>query len=138
MDEDLLAEMNEINERLATTWITVIAGALQKNGVLTTALSLTRQTVDGIQSTNTWLSELELEIPPPAVINSTSELSQTLRKLNALKNRVDLKTNEYKSFIEAGKTEKKKQLPCIVSFTERYNHRECGCGPSSCRRGNEG
>uniref|UniRef100_A0A0N8BMF8 Dystrophin major muscle n=2 Tax=Daphnia magna TaxID=35525 RepID=A0A0N8BMF8_9CRUS len=102
VDEDLLAEMNEINERLATTWITVIAGALQKNGVLTTALSLTRQTVDGIQSTNTWLSELELEIPPPAVINSTSELSQTLRKLNALKNRVDLKTNEYKSFIEAG------------------------------------
>ncbi|KAI9557614.1 dystrophin [Daphnia sinensis] len=102
VDEDLLAEMNEINERLATTWITVIAGALQKNGVLTTALSLTRQTVDGIESTNTWLNELELEIPPPAVINSTSELSQTLRKLNALKNRVDLKTNEYKSFIEAG------------------------------------
>lgn len=106
VDEDLLVEMNKINERLATTWITVIAGALQKNGVLNTALSLTRQTVGGIESTNTWLNELEIEIPPPVVINSTSELSQTLRKLNALKNRVDLKTSECKGFIEAGKIEK--------------------------------
>ncbi|XP_046644687.1 utrophin-like isoform X8 [Daphnia pulicaria] len=102
VDEELSAEMNKISERLATTWITVIAGALQKNGVLATALSLTRQTVEGIESTNVWLNELELEIPPPAVINSTSELSQTLRKLNALKNRVDLKTSEYKCFSEAG------------------------------------
>ncbi|EFX89386.1 dystrophin [Daphnia pulex] len=102
VDEELLAEMNKISERLATTWITVIAGALQKNGVLATALSLTRQTFEGVESTNVWLNELELEIPPPAVINSTSELSQTLRKLNALKNRVDLKTSEYKCFIEAG------------------------------------
>jgi hypothetical protein len=105
VDEELLAEMNKISERLATTWITVIAGALQKNGILTTALSLTRQTVEGIESTNVWLNELELEIPPHAVINSTSELSQTLRKLNALKNRVDLKTSEYKCFVEAGITQ---------------------------------
>ena len=103
VDEDLLDEMNKISERLATTWITVIADALQKNSVLHTALTLTRRAVEGIESTNIWLNELELDIPPPAIINSTSELSQTLRKLNALKNRVDLKTNEYKSFMDAGK-----------------------------------
>lgn len=104
VDENLFNEMNGISERLATTWITVIADALQKNGVLNTALNLTRQTVEGMESTELWLNELEEEVPPPAVINSTSELSQTLRKLNALKNRVDMKTSEYKSFIDAGKT----------------------------------
>ncbi len=103
VDEYLLNEMNQISDRLATTWITVIAEALQKNGLLNTALTSTRRTVEGIESTNIWLNELELDIPPPAIINSTSELSQTLRKLNALKNRVDLRTNDYKSFLDAGK-----------------------------------
>lgn len=95
--------MNGISERLATTWISVIADASQKNNTLNTALALTRQTVEGIESIETWINELETEVPTPAVIDSTSELSQTLRKLNALKSRVDSKASEYKTFMDAGK-----------------------------------
>ena len=103
VDQDLLTEMNGISERLATTWISVVADALEKNKILYTALELTRQTVEGIESTEIWINDLHGEIPTPAIINSTSELSQTLRKLNALKSRVDSKAGEYKTFMDAGK-----------------------------------
>lgn len=102
-DEQLSQELKKINERLSTTWVTVVADSTQKNAVLKNALDLTKRTLEGITTTNQWLDELQTDIPEPAVINSTSELSQTLRKLNALKNRVDAKAIEYKSIVDAGK-----------------------------------
>ena len=102
VDEDLQLELNKSTELLNSTWLHVISDAKEKNGLLKGALDLTRKTVEGIASTNAWLDELQADIPTIVVINSTSELSQTLRKLNALKNRVDLKTVEYRSVVDAG------------------------------------
>lgn len=102
-DEELSQELNRINERLSTTWVTVVADSTHKNAVLKTALDLTKRTLGGIITTNEWLDEFQSDIPEPSVINSTSELSQTLRKLNSLKNRVDTKAIDYKSIVDAGK-----------------------------------
>lgn len=101
VDEDLLTELNRISDRLNTTWVTVVADAERKNSALKEALHLTRRAVDGITSLNAWLNEMEGDIQLGALINSTSELSQTLRKLNALKNRADLKASDYKSVVDA-------------------------------------
>lgn len=101
-DEELSKELNRINERLSTTWVTVVADSTQKNAVLKTALDLTKRALEGIAATNQWLDELQADTPEPTVINSTSELSQTLRKLNTLKNRVDSKSIEYKPIVDAG------------------------------------
>ena len=102
VDEDLQVELNKTTEQLNSAWIHVVSDAKEKNGILKGALDLTRKSMEGIASTNQWLDELEVEIPAIVVINSTSELSQTLRKLNALKNRVDSKTVEYRSVLDAG------------------------------------
>lgn len=103
VEEELLKELKRIKERLDTTWVTVVAESLKKNNSLKTALELTQRTVEGTASIRSYLDELLPDIPAAAVINSTTELSQTLRKLNALKNRVDMKTNEYRSIVDAGK-----------------------------------
>ena len=102
VDEELQMELKRTTEQLNSSWIRVVADAKEKNGILKGALDLTRKSIEGIGSTNQWLNELEVEIPAIGVINSTSELSQTLRKLNALKNRVDSKTVEYRSVLDAG------------------------------------
>ena len=91
VDEELQAELKKTTEQLNSSWIRVVADAKEKNGILKGALDLTRKSIEGISSTNEWLNELEVEIPAIGVINSTSELSQTLRKLNALKNRAEFK-----------------------------------------------
>lgn len=103
VEEELLKELKRIKERLDTTWVTVVAESLKKNNSLKNALELTQRTVEGTASIRSYLDELLPDIPAAAVINSTAELSQTLRKLNALKNRVDMKTNEYRSIVDAGK-----------------------------------
>lgn len=102
VDDELKAELDSINQRLDTTWIKVVADAMQKNGQLKSAMDLTCRTLEGIASTGLLLDELQVDIPPTVIINSTSELSQTLRKLNMLKNRIDLKTADYRSVVDAG------------------------------------
>ena len=101
-DEALLVDLSQSVERLNSTWTRVITEAKQKNRRLKEALDTTRRMVDGLNGVHPWIDELEADIPASAVINSTSELSQTLRKLNSLKNRVDLKAADYKSVVDAG------------------------------------
>jgi hypothetical protein len=101
-DEALLLDLSQSVERLNSTWTQVITEAKQKNRRLKEALDTTRRMVDGLNGVHPWIDELEADIPASAVINSTSELSQTLRKLNSLKNRVDLKAADYKSAVDAG------------------------------------
>lgn len=102
VDDHLKEELDKITQRLDTTWINVVADALEKNTQLNKALDLTRRTLDGINSIDLLLDELKVDIPPIVVINSTSELSQTLRKLNTLKNRVDAKVADYRNVVDAG------------------------------------
>jgi len=102
VDDELKEELNKISQRLDTTWINVVADALEKNSQLKNALDLTRRTLDGITSIDLLLDELQVDIPPTVIINSTSELSQTLRKLNTLKNRIDAKVADYRSVVDAG------------------------------------
>ena len=102
VDDVLKEELDKISQRLDTTWINVVADALEKNSQLKNALDLTRRTLDGITSIDLLLDELQVDIPPTVIINSTSELSQTLRKLNTLKNRVDTKVADYRSVVDAG------------------------------------
>lgn len=100
--EVVLEELKRISDRLDTTWITVVADSLKRNAALRGALDLTRRSMEGISSIHLWLDELQVDIPAAAPINSTSELSQTLRKLNMLKNRIDAKTSEYRSVVDSG------------------------------------
>jgi len=134
VEEELLKELKRIKERLDTTWVTVVAESLKKNNSLKNALELTQRTVEGTASIRSYLDELLPDIPAAAVINSTAELSQTLRKLNALKNRVDMKTNEYRSIVDAGKIFPFSiiYLKWVISPFFCIIFRQCGRSPFQC------
>jgi len=102
VDDGLRAHLDRSAERLGATWSRVVGEAHQKNLRLKEALEVTRSLAHGAASLAPWIDELAADVASSDAIHSTAELSAALRKLNALKNRIDAKSVEYKSVVDAG------------------------------------
>ena len=102
--DDLQCQLTGMIDDLNKTWHQVVSDSRLKNERLNEALDRTRQLKTMTDSLDYWLGDIEADIPAAAVINSTSELSVALRKLNSLKNRIELRAAEANSLIETGTT----------------------------------
>ncbi|XP_065334491.1 dystrophin, isoforms A/C/F/G/H-like isoform X2 [Cloeon dipterum] len=100
-------EKSELRKRaaeLTKTWKDISAKTCTQNKRLQDALTKTLDVLKGVDNLDQWLVELENEIPPEKAptASSSAELFRVKGQLQVLKDKVDSRTEQFRSINETG------------------------------------
>ena len=84
----LEAELHDV----ITNWETIVLAAAAQNRKLQAAYTKSREVFDLLQEINTFLDQLEVELPGEGVVTEPPELSQRTYRLLQLRDRTDRKS----------------------------------------------
>ncbi|XP_033609096.1 dystrophin, isoforms A/C/F/G/H isoform X6 [Cryptotermes secundus] len=89
-------------ETLVGKWKKVVEGAKDQNVRLKDALEKSRTVIEGVEEFTSWLCKLETEVPSSVSVTSSAELFQLKGKYQILKDKVDKRTEGFRSLNEMG------------------------------------
>ncbi|XP_063241315.1 dystrophin, isoforms A/C/F/G/H-like [Bacillus rossius redtenbacheri] len=96
--DDLKSQLDVLLKK----WREVVEDSRQHNRQLQEALHKTKKAVSGVEELTAWLSRLEEGVPASPSVASSTELFQLKARYHTLKDKVDSKTQQFRSLNEMG------------------------------------